>query len=272
MIADPLTGFWIKSHTDILDNVDIATLPDNLWRRFHEIKLILGHGHPSGNLPEIREIAFRTRKDEKVIADELKELANRGLIVAAGETYSLPHFCEEQGPDSDAERKSRQRQRERNPSLSHEPVTNRDTERVEEIRIEKTDRAEVDAPLAFSATASSVDDGESDEEFWQRMASLRPDLDVKEQRGKMEVHLRKNGKGKLTRKFAESWMIRESVPLKSSSLPSKASKTMQKVDEVHAAAWLAENYDGGDTTMTFHQWPPFAQQDYIKSQKVDEAA
>jgi len=44
-------------------------------------------------------------------------------------------------------------------------------------------------------------------------------------------------------------------------------KPMPSVDESHAREWLAENYVGSDPSMTFAQWPPFAQTDYLSSLK-----
>jgi len=44
-------------------------------------------------------------------------------------------------------------------------------------------------------------------------------------------------------------------------------KPIPSVDESHAREWLAENYVGSDPSMTFAQWPPFAQTDYLSSLK-----
>jgi len=60
-------------------------------------------------------------------------------------------------------------------------------------------------------------------------------------------------------------------------IPKTNNKVIPKVDEVHARVWLSENYVGTDVSMTFEQWPPFAQKDYLafisgKTQPQTQAA
>jgi len=60
-------------------------------------------------------------------------------------------------------------------------------------------------------------------------------------------------------------------------IPKTNNKVIPKVDEVHARIWLADNYVGSDPSMTFAQWPPFAQKDYLafisgKNQPTPQAA
>jgi len=59
--------------------------------------------------------------------------------------------------------------------------------------------------------------------------------------------------------------------------PKSTNKVIPKVDEVHARVWLADNYVGSDPSMSFEQWPPFAQKDYLafisgKNQPTPQAA
>ena len=144
----PLIGFWIKSHSAILENVTIATLPDNLWRRFHELKLLVAYDSPSGDLPQVKDISFRLRVPETQLVDELGKLAALGLILVMTDVegcYRLPHFREEQSPDSEAKRKRRQREKERKSPERHEDVTIRDTDkRIEdETRLEKKHQRDI---------------------------------------------------------------------------------------------------------------------------------
>lgn len=144
----PLTGFWIKSHSSILQDVTFATLPDTLWRRHHELKLLVPHNAKTGELPEVKAISFLLRVPADQLVAELQQLVSLGLISNEGGGYQLPYFAEEQGPDSVKDRKSRQRERERLGKGSHTSVTNRDPEKKEKSRLdEERDQIESDAAM-----------------------------------------------------------------------------------------------------------------------------
>ena len=78
-MSAPLTGFWIKSHSSILEDVTIATLKDILWRRYHELKHLLVHDTESGDLPEVKAIAFRLRVPETQLVEELARISHTTL-------------------------------------------------------------------------------------------------------------------------------------------------------------------------------------------------
>lgn len=150
----PLTGFWVKIHSEILERRSIATLNDSLWRLLIELRLLLAYNAENGELPPIDDIAFQLRRDESQLRSDLKELVERGHLTSRDRIYNLPNFVSEQGPETAATRKAKSRSlaRIRDKSQeSHEVVTLCDTDKrrvdKKENRAEKKQVAV--APLVF---------------------------------------------------------------------------------------------------------------------------
>lgn len=230
-----MRGFWIKSHVAILNDRKIASLPDNLWRRYNELKHLLPHDAKSGDLPEVRAIAFQLRIPESQLSEELKELENQGLIMRDGDNYILPNFCEEQAADSNAERKRRQREKEQMSRKSHDAVTIGDTEREKERSEQKEESRADESPMAVLAAATDVvvsnctEADEPDEAFWERMRQLRSDLNINREIEAMKQYLNKKGDTRgITRRFAGAWIRRASPEVK------PPSPTKQKKADAHS--------------------------------------
>lgn len=149
-MSAPLTGFWIKSHSAILEDVTIATLPDNLWRRYNELKHLLAHDATSGELPDVKAIAFRLRVLETQLVGELGELSELGLIGNEGDNYNLPHFAQEQSPDSVKDRVAKHRETKLKRDCN-EPVTK---SYLEESREDKRREEKKDIPQGEPACVS----------------------------------------------------------------------------------------------------------------------
>ena len=285
-MSGPLTGFWIKSHSAILEDVTIATLPDTLWRRYHELKHLLAHDSTSGDLPSIKAIAFRLRVSEEQLLKELEELTLTSLVSKGECGYQLPFFVKEQEADSEAERKRRQREKALNSKACHDVVTKRDTERVEENIADQIEKAEKEPSQSEAPAASALvkqltkvmtadlaeEDTESpDEAFWERMKTNRPDLSMNQVREKMESYCR-NERLKITRSYAEAWVKREKTPLQKITPPPEKPKV--KVDERDALRWRSEIYpDSAEIHPTaldfpFAKWPKQIQKEYLESKKV----
>lgn len=262
----------------MLENVNLVTLPDNLWRRYQELNLILGHGAKSGELPELKDSAFRLRLTESQLSKELEELASLGLINHDAGRYSLPNFIEEQDAESPAERKAKQRERERSTSPCHDSVTICDTDReIEKKDIIKQSREE-DSP---AAAIFVNEEAEPDEAFWNRMKDLRPDLSIPRQIDAMKAYLHKKGDSRgITRRFAENWIRTESAPLKEPSKAKIKSKPSPQIDEEAALAWLRKEYEGTaidgipvdqycKPTKEWHSTPMEAYLKYLGEQDAD---
>ena len=276
----PLTGFWIKFHTSILENVDIAMLPDNLWRRLAELKLILGHDHPSGDLPSVREIAFRLRIDDSVILREMEELLERGLIARQDDRYNLPNFREEQGADSIAERVARHRGKKRHEAPCNDDETIRYTERKKE-RLEQKDQNTESAP-------PSGDAGECDDDFdkfWEafpkkvdRLKALEAWVESSRKRPHLNVILsaieagKREWKGKDDRYIPtpanwlanERWSDRGVMIEKPTARPTSTKRGPIKVDAEKFKAWMIEVKELPEDKANTHykDCPPNIQNEY----------
>jgi len=64
----------------------------------------------------------------------------------------------------------------------------------------------------------------------------------------------------------QMWMLKRKKGKPNKAAP-PAKKPIPTVDEHHARVWLSEHYVGADASMSFEQWPPFAQKDYLDSLK-----
>jgi hypothetical protein len=98
---------YLKLTMRILDDYKIAHLPDHLWRRLIELRLIAVFEYSEwqersddfelGDLPPAPGIAWRLRISEDELARSLNELiAHRLLIVRPNGRYHLLDFAEKQ--------------------------------------------------------------------------------------------------------------------------------------------------------------------------------
>jgi uncharacterized protein YdaU (DUF1376 family) len=108
---------------------------------------------------------------------------------------------------------------------------------------------------------------------WMEKVNQRPPIE--EIMASLASHVESHDWQREDGKFIESvdrwleeqmWLLKRKKGKSQASSPS-AKRPLPPVDEDHAREWLAENYDGSDPNMTFHQWPPFAQTDYLAALK-----
>jgi hypothetical protein len=72
---------WIKLHRSLLDNREWSLMPDATAKALIEIWLVVAETGKSGVIPaDIRELAWRLRRDEREMHEILEELAARGFI------------------------------------------------------------------------------------------------------------------------------------------------------------------------------------------------
>ena len=286
----PLRGFWIKLHESILVDVDIALLSDTHWRRLHELKLLLGHDHASGILPSVRVIAFRLNKSEAEIAEQLNELASLGLIIRNGTSYSLPYFCEEQGPDSSAERVARHREKVRNSQPCNDTETIRYTEREKELDKERTDKTDQIIKRVPSEESSCEDFSK----FWEaypkkveRLKALEAWVNTECKRPPLTEVLQavsfytKEVKGKESKYICSpsNWLLSErwtdeGVKTTKNPAAKKHVHSISVEDEQRSLAWLKDNFEiidhapAEDYKGKFADWPIDAQDRYIKQRSL----
>lgn len=142
---------WAKLWIDTLDDHKVGMLDDHLWRRFFEFVLLAKELDQDGYLPSIGAMAWRLRSTPEDIQADLEALAavdggegGPGLVQLADGCWHVTNFAKRQDrPMTEAERKARQRERDRKPSRrGHKVVTPRDTE--EEGEKEKEAEEETD--------------------------------------------------------------------------------------------------------------------------------
>lgn len=171
--------YFVKLYDDILDDHKMGHLPDRLWRRTIEFFLLANRernkeSSDNGFLPSISEMAWTLRCSPEEIEANLQELHDltnseqRPIVRCVDGRWFVTRFADRQEPVSDAERKRRQRERDRvashtNHNDSHEPVTSRDTE----IEIELD--TEIDTNVA-----SDGPDGPKTFQDWQALIEHPP--------------------------------------------------------------------------------------------------
>jgi len=281
-----MLGNWVKFPTDVLINRHYGLLPPRLWQLAGQLRLMKGMKPEDPILPPLEDILWATRTtaptDITILLKELEELRERGILDFDGKNWIYPNIVEEGEPDSAKARKARQRANNPLSRSGHEPITICDPERGDVERKDKDqNRAEEEvlgtAPavlagdLAKRLTASleGASPDLSDDAFWERQKSLRPDLCMEKVKEKLETYCRENRK-KLTREYAEAWVKREKTPLEEIP-PIKSKKT--KIDvafEEEAFKWRSEHYPDSINpsrhptwkTLPFKDWPTETQKEF----------
>lgn len=105
--------YWIKLYHEILDDPKMGQLPDNLWRRCIELFLMAGEHDRQGQLPGIKEIAWKLRLNTTELEAELNEIAARGIIEKTETGWLVVNFAKRQAAADSTERSRQQRQREK---------------------------------------------------------------------------------------------------------------------------------------------------------------
>lgn len=158
-----MADYWLKFYIEILDDPKMGRLPDHLWRRFFEMCAVAKTINKKGLLPSIEEIAWMMRIPEEKIPDlqtDLDALVGwRNLLTKVGDSYIVTNFEKRQSKSTDAERKQKQRDKERSEQYSgddnsHDDVTKRDTNPsrgVRQSRAELRNRAESEQSIAEEA-------------------------------------------------------------------------------------------------------------------------
>jgi len=292
--APRLQGFWIKQYAEMIDRPEYALLPDNLWRRVSELRLLLAHDATDGILPDTRTMAFRLRRSEQQIHAELEELVAHGLISKDGNGCELPHFSEEQGSDSVAERKARQRKKDWVSRISHADVTNRDTDKN---RVDKNKKDNTPLPPAGGMEEAVVNFRDWSAEFeafwneypdhrkynryraestWSGVQALLPPL--QEVLGALAAFKASKKWRDEQGKFVpapHAWLEEHRWQDAPALMPNtKPKQKISDVDEDDALRWRLETYPDSQEihptwrTFPFAKWPEVTKGEYREAKKV----
>lgn len=155
------SNYWAKIWIETLDDRKVASLPDNLWRRFFECVLLAKEINQSGRLPPVEDIAWRLRVDVDTLSQELDALARRDLVdYRADEVldgyWFVVNFEKRQARMTGAERVKRHREsavKQLYNDSCNDSVTKRYTET--ETESEEETEKEKDINIRFSKLSST---------------------------------------------------------------------------------------------------------------------
>ncbi|NIV31589.1 MAG: hypothetical protein GWN58_19515 [Anaerolineae bacterium] len=161
--------YWIKMYHEVLHDPKMGRLSDHLWRRFFELCLIAGEADNEGWLPPVGDMAWTLRTTPGDLETDLLLLLEYQLVTQDGDgVWFVTKFADRQAPLSDAERKRRQRERDKKVSYyGHAPVTpdvtncDTDTDTDTESEQSRSDaESESDPPPAVVAALESIEMGQ----------------------------------------------------------------------------------------------------------------
>jgi len=151
-------NYWIKLYHEILRDPKMGRLPDRAWRRTIEIFLLAGETGQDGRLPDTPDIAWQLRVDEDELLEDMRLLAEQGILTQTDDGWLVTHFEDRQRARTSTERSRRHREQQRrdeywcNDSLQerNDDATNRPTESDtdKESDTDSEPEAEPDAALS----------------------------------------------------------------------------------------------------------------------------
>ena len=134
------SNYWAKLWIETLDDPKVARLPDSSWRRFFECILLAKELDEGGYLPSVADIAWRLRKDETSVNDDMSRLALAGLVEIADDgRWFVTNFDKRQSKMSDAERQRRYRESNAQSRLNDVRITNSNANRYAKVTKRNTE-------------------------------------------------------------------------------------------------------------------------------------
>lgn len=110
--------YWLKMYHEALYDPKLASLPDNLWRRFWECCLMAGELDQGGFLPPFNSISWTCRTGEDTLRAEFGQLAQAGLLELKldnekQERWFVTNFSKRQAASDTAKRMREYRKRQK---------------------------------------------------------------------------------------------------------------------------------------------------------------
>ena len=156
--------YWLKLYHEILDDPKMCLLSDRLYRRTMEMFLLAGDFDNGGTLPKLDYMAWRLRLTSEELETDLIELQKVGVVSSQENEWFVVKFEDRQKPISDAERKQRQRERDKKKSYyGHDGVTKRGGDIDIELTKDKDKPANagVDTPTSLDGWLKQLKDGKN---------------------------------------------------------------------------------------------------------------
>jgi hypothetical protein len=114
-------GYWLKLYTDILDDPKYFRLSDNAKVGMYELFLLakkIEKGEATGELPNIGDIAFYTRREISFWEKVLPELEEAGIVDQQEDSLIIRKFSERQASIPADERMRQYRKRKNDDTFS----------------------------------------------------------------------------------------------------------------------------------------------------------
>ena len=147
--------YWLKLYHEMLDDPKVARLPDSSYRRFIECMLLAGEVDEGGYLPSIEDMAWRLRRDETSLRDDMSRLATAQLVeIKEDGRWFVTKFSDRQKAVSGAERVKRHRdnaKKQEYNAVDNGPVTKRYTDT--DTDTDKIQIADTESPAGAAFTA-----------------------------------------------------------------------------------------------------------------------
>jgi hypothetical protein len=148
-----MAGYWLKLYTEILDDSKYFKLSDSAKVGMYELLLVAKRFGGNGELPDLEELAFQTRKPEGWWPPVIQELLAIHFLTGAEGSLVIRKFAERQAfvPSSERSRQYRARkhrnefgQGDDNQTERDQAGTDRDGDRLTE-QIETEEETETEA-------------------------------------------------------------------------------------------------------------------------------
>jgi len=104
-----MAGYWLKLYTEILDDPKYFKLSDNAKLGMIELMVVAKRINLDGEIPEIEDVAFHTRRTVRWWTKVFDELISIDYLVKNGEKTIIRKFAERQSAVLDSERQRQHR-------------------------------------------------------------------------------------------------------------------------------------------------------------------
>lgn len=150
--------YWLKLYHEMLDDPKMGRLPDRLYRRTIELFLLAGDMDAVGHLPPLADIAWRLRIPEDALLEDLRGLAEVGIVAEYESGWLVVNFAKRQAPVPGAERVARYRERQRDDQYyDDDPELEEETEPHEEEKQDVTPDVTEEATNAVTTRYTDPD-------------------------------------------------------------------------------------------------------------------
>jgi len=179
--------YWIKLYIEVLDDPKMGKMPDFLWRRAIELFLLAGENGNDGLLQPVPDMAWRLRVDEDRLRENLRALAESGVVHETPAGWVVTHFGKRQAVETNAERQNRFRSHARRTQITgsnnamgnaerNELVTQTVTNSVLDIEVDKD--KEIDRDKEVEVEGKNNYDYDSSKKYPKTPLEAAKNLDV----------------------------------------------------------------------------------------------